>query len=177
GDRSRGRRAGVDVPGHRAGHPGGGARAAVRAVRDRAQGRHGPGPGDRQEDHRRPPRHDPSGHRTLRNDVRDPHARLARHRRRLTMLALRGIVRTFGRRRAVADVSFEVAAGEAVLLVGENGAGKTTLLRIATGFLDPDAGEVIVAGIAMAGERARAQGRLGYLPEQAPAPSELTVRA
>jgi len=92
------------------------------------------------------------------------------------MLALRGIVRTFGRRRAVAGVSFEVAAGEAVLLVGENGAGKTTLLRIATGFLDPDAGEVIVAGIAMAHERARAQAQLGYLPEQAPAPSELTVR-
>jgi ABC-2 type transport system ATP-binding protein len=92
------------------------------------------------------------------------------------MLALRGIVRTFGRRRAVAGVSFEVAAGEAVLLVGENGAGKTTLLRIATGFLDPDAGEVIVAGIAMARERARAQAQLGYLPEQAPAPSELTVR-
>jgi gliding motility-associated transport system ATP-binding protein len=92
------------------------------------------------------------------------------------MLALRGIVRTFGRRRAVAGVSLEVAAGEAVLLVGRNGAGKTTLLRIATGFLDPDAGEVIVDGIAMARQRARAQARLGYLPEHAPAPGELTVR-
>lgn len=92
------------------------------------------------------------------------------------MLALRGIVRAFGRRRAVAAVSFEVAAGEAVLLVGRNGAGKTTLLRIATGFLDPDAGEVVVAGIAMARQRARAQARLGYLPEHAPAPAELTVR-
>jgi len=92
------------------------------------------------------------------------------------MLALRGIVRTFGRRRAVADVSFEVAAGEAVLLVGRNGAGKTTLLRVATGYLDPDAGEVIVDGIALARERTRAQRRLGYLPEHAPAPSELTVR-
>jgi ABC-2 type transport system ATP-binding protein len=92
------------------------------------------------------------------------------------MLALRGIARAFGRRRAVVDVSFEVARGEAVLLVGRNGAGKTTLLRIATGFLDPDAGEVIVDGIAMARERARAQARLGYLPEQAPAPGELTVR-
>jgi ABC-2 type transport system ATP-binding protein len=91
------------------------------------------------------------------------------------MLALRGIVRAFGRHRAVADVSFEVAAGEAVLLVGRNGAGKTTLLRIATGFLDPDAGEVVVAGIAMARDRARAQAKLGYLPEHAPAPSELTV--
>jgi ABC-2 type transport system ATP-binding protein len=91
------------------------------------------------------------------------------------MLALRGIVRSFGDRRAVAGVTFEVVAGEAVLLVGRNGAGKTTLLRIATGFLDPDAGEVIVDGIAMARERARAQARLGYLPEQAPAPGELTV--
>jgi ABC-2 type transport system ATP-binding protein len=92
------------------------------------------------------------------------------------MLALRGIVRAFGRRRAVDDVSLEVAAGEAVLLVGRNGAGKTTLLRIATGFLDPDAGEVVVAGIAMARERGRAQAHLGYLPEHAPAPGELTVR-
>ncbi|HEX3476159.1 MAG TPA: ABC transporter ATP-binding protein [Kofleriaceae bacterium] len=92
------------------------------------------------------------------------------------MLALRGIVRSFGRRRAVDGVSLEVAAGEAVLLVGRNGAGKTTLLRIAAGFLDPDQGEVIVDGIAMARQRARAQARLGYLPEHAPAPGELTVR-
>jgi ABC-2 type transport system ATP-binding protein len=92
------------------------------------------------------------------------------------MLALRGIVRTFGRRRAVAGVALEVAAGEAVLLVGRNGAGKTTLLRIAAGFLDPDEGEVVVDGIAMARQRARAQARLGYLAEHAPAPGELTVR-
>src|SRR3982751_5396768 len=79
------------------------------------------------------------------------------------MLALRGIARSFGARRALADVSLDIAAGEAVLLVGRNGAGKTTLLRIATGFLDPDAGEVHVDGIALARERARAQARLGYL--------------
>ena len=92
------------------------------------------------------------------------------------MLALRGIARAFGSRRAVVDVSLDVAAGEAVLLVGRNGAGKTTLLRIATWFLDPDAGEVTIDGVALARDRARAQGRMGYLPEHAPAPSELTVR-
>ena len=91
------------------------------------------------------------------------------------MLALRGIERAFGSRRAVAGVSLDVGAGEAVLLVGRNGAGKTTLLRIATGFLDPDAGEVTIDGIAVAAARALAQARLGYLPEHAPAPSELTV--
>jgi ABC-2 type transport system ATP-binding protein len=93
------------------------------------------------------------------------------------MLALAGIEKAYGAWRALAGVSLEVAAGEAVLLVGRNGAGKTTLLRIATGYLDPDAGTVTIDGIAVASQRARAQAKLGYLPEQAPAPVELTVRA
>ncbi len=92
------------------------------------------------------------------------------------MLALRGIDKAFGERRAVREVTLEVAPGEAVLLVGRNGAGKTTLLRVATGFLDPDAGDVIVDRIAMLADRQRAQRRLGYLPEHAPAPAELTAR-
>ncbi len=99
------------------------------------------------------------------------------------MLALRGIAKRFGSRRALAGVTLDVSAGEAVLLVGRNGAGKTTLLRIATGFLDPDApgpeprpDAVTIDGISMLTDRARAQARLGYLPEHAPAPFELTVR-
>ena len=92
------------------------------------------------------------------------------------LAGLTGIAKAYGTRRALLGVSLEVAAGEAVLLVGRNGAGKTTLLRIATGFLDPDAGSVAIAGISMASQRARAQRQLGYLPEHAPAPAELTVR-
>src|SRR5205823_3233788 len=92
------------------------------------------------------------------------------------MLRLAGIAKAFGARRALAGVTLEVAAGEAVLLVGRNGAGKTTLLRIATGFLDPDAGEAVIDGIPLARQRARAQAKLGYLPEHAPAPPELAVR-
>ena len=92
------------------------------------------------------------------------------------MLRLAAIDKTFGARRALAGVTLEVAAGEAVLLVGRNGAGKTTLLRIATGYLDPDAGDVAIDGIDVAEQRARAQAKLGYLPEHAPAPPELSVR-
>lgn len=92
------------------------------------------------------------------------------------MLAVRGASRAFGARRAVAGVSFEVAAGEAVLLVGRNGAGKTTLLRLVTGFLDADDGDIVVGGVDMRRDRAKAQRLLGYLPEHAPAPAELTVR-
>jgi len=91
------------------------------------------------------------------------------------LLELRAIDKAFGARHAVAGVSLAVAAGEAVLLVGRNGAGKTTLLRVATGYLDADAGDVIVDGVDLGRARAAAQARLGYLPEHAPAPPELTV--
>lgn len=74
------------------------------------------------------------------------------------------------------DVSLSVVSGEPALLVGRNGAGKTTLLRIATGFMDPDHGDVAVDGVSMAVNRARAQAKLGYLPEQAPVPLDLIVR-
>lgn len=92
------------------------------------------------------------------------------------MLALRSVARSFGARKALAGVTLDVAAGEAVLLVGRNGAGKTTLLRIATGFLDPDAGDVTIDGVALARDRAAAQARFGYLPEHAPAPVDMIVR-
>jgi ABC-2 type transport system ATP-binding protein len=91
------------------------------------------------------------------------------------VLAARGIDKSFGARCALDAVTLEVAAGEAVLLVGRNGAGKTTLLRIVTGFLDPDAGEVLIDGVSIA-NRAAAQAKLGYLPEHAPAPGDVIVR-
>ena len=89
------------------------------------------------------------------------------------MLALREIAKSYAR---LLNISLEVAVGEILLLAGENGAGKTTLLRIATGYLDPDAGEVTIDGIPMATARAAAQAKLGYLPEHAPSPAELTPR-
>jgi ABC-2 type transport system ATP-binding protein len=92
------------------------------------------------------------------------------------VLVLSKIDKAFGAVQALAGVSLEVAAGEAVLLVGRNGAGKTTLLRIATGYLDADAGEVMIDGVSMLRDRRRAQRKLGYLPEHAPSPPDLTVR-
>jgi ABC-2 type transport system ATP-binding protein len=93
------------------------------------------------------------------------------------VLELRGIRKAYGARRAVDDVSLTVEAGQAVLLVGRNGAGKTTLLRVATGFLDADAGSVTIGGVDLVKDRAGAQAKLGYLPEHAPAPTDLSVRA
>ena len=92
------------------------------------------------------------------------------------MLDLVGIGKSYGARRALLDVTLRVNAGEAVLLVGRNGAGKTTLLRIATGYLDADDGDVTIDNVVLSADRSAAQRKLGYLPEHAPAPVELTVR-
>lgn len=58
------------------------------------------------------------------------------------MLNLSAIGKSYGQHRVLADVSFSVAAGERVGLVGPNGSGKTTLLKIAAGLIAPDVGSV-----------------------------------
>lgn len=63
-----------------------------------------------------------------------------------TLLSIRGIAKTFGRRPVLRDISLEVAAGEFLTILGESGSGKTTLLRIIAGFEDPTSGEVWMSG-------------------------------
>jgi len=57
-----------------------------------------------------------------------------------------GLRKTFGKVRAVHDVSFEVPAGSLITLLGPSGCGKTTTLRLIAGLERPDAGEVHVGG-------------------------------
>jgi ribose transport system ATP-binding protein len=62
------------------------------------------------------------------------------------VLELRGVSRTFGAVRALTDVSFDCHAGEVHALLGENGSGKSTLLGIASGFVEPDRGQIVIGG-------------------------------
>jgi len=57
-----------------------------------------------------------------------------------------GLRKTFGDVTAVADVSFHIANGERLALLGESGCGKTTLLRMIAGFERPDEGRILVDG-------------------------------
>jgi heme exporter protein A len=59
---------------------------------------------------------------------------------------LSGVVRRFGRRRAVNGVDLSLLSGDCLALFGPNGAGKTTLLRVIAGLLKPTEGSVHVSG-------------------------------
>ena len=58
------------------------------------------------------------------------------------LLEARGIVKSFGRVRALRGASFTVNPGEVVALIGDNGAGKSTLVKTLSGVLTPDDGEI-----------------------------------
>lgn len=79
------------------------------------------------------------------------------------MLRLRGIVKSYGDRRALDDVSFDVAPGRLTGFVGGNGAGKTTTMRIVLGLLSHEAGEVTLDGQALTPAHRRG---FGYMPEE-----------
>jgi ABC-2 type transport system ATP-binding protein len=89
---------------------------------------------------------------------------------------LESVDRRFGKLTALDDVSFDLQPGEVLGLLGPNGAGKTTTMRVITGYLRPDGGQVHVGDIDVGREPVQARRLIGYLPESAPVPRELTVR-
>lgn len=82
------------------------------------------------------------------------------------VISLDAVSKTYGRETVVSGVSFDIQAGECVVLVGHNGAGKTTLMKLMLGLTRPSAGSVKVLGGNPAVSKAASQHRsLGYLPE------------
>ena len=69
------------------------------------------------------------------------------------VLELRGVTRTFPGHKAVDDVSLSLERGGFYSLLGPSGCGKTTTLRLVAGFEQPDAGDVLLNGVSVAGRR------------------------
>ena len=79
------------------------------------------------------------------------------------VLRVWGIEKSFGRHKVLQEVSFEIAPGTLVGIVGENGAGKSTLLKILAGELRANRGQIV------------RRGTQGYCPQQVILHDDLTV--
>ena len=91
------------------------------------------------------------------------------------MIEVKGLVKTYGAKRAVDGVTFTVKRGDILGFLGPNGAGKSTTMKMITGFLRPDAGTAKVDGVDVTVDPVAVKTKLGYLPESAPAYPEMTV--
>ncbi|HTH50090.1 MAG TPA: ATP-binding cassette domain-containing protein [Candidatus Limnocylindria bacterium] len=92
------------------------------------------------------------------------------------MITVENLVKEFGPKKAVNNVTFTVQRGEILGFLGPNGAGKSTTMRMITGFFPPTSGRVKVGGHDLAENPIEAKKLLGYLPEAAPCYSDMTVR-
>jgi ABC-2 type transport system ATP-binding protein len=91
-------------------------------------------------------------------------------------IIVEGLTKRFGRRTALADVSFSVGWGEVFGFLGPNGAGKTTTVRTLGTLIAPSAGSAVVAGIALNAENAVAiRSRIAIMPEAPGLYPRLTV--
>lgn len=79
------------------------------------------------------------------------------------MIQVRKLIKRFGPKTVLNQLSLEVADGEFVAILGPNGAGKTTLLRILSSLSKPTFGEISIAGFSLPSQSANVRQRLGVV--------------
>ncbi|MBX9747947.1 MAG: ATP-binding cassette domain-containing protein, partial [Hyphomonadaceae bacterium] len=89
-------------------------------------------------------------------------------------LEAEGLVKRYGARTAVEDLTFQVPRGAIYGVLGPNGAGKSSTLRMLVGVMRPTAGRIAVLGGPPTREAMR---RVGYLPEERGLYRSMTARA
>jgi heme exporter protein A len=92
------------------------------------------------------------------------------------VIELEGLVRRYGEREALSDVSLSLPAGGTLVVFGPNGAGKTTLLRVLSTLLRPHSGEVTVLDRRLPRDAWAVRGRVGLLGHEPLLYRELTAR-
>ena len=93
------------------------------------------------------------------------------------VLRTEGLVKTYGKRTVVNNVSFDVKQGEIVGLLGPNGAGKTTSFYMTTGLVVPNAGRIFIGDLEITKFPVykRARNGIGYLAQEASVFRKMTV--
>lgn len=83
----------------------------------------------------------------------------------IAALSVKGVSKSFGQRKALIDVGFDVPRGVFFGLVGPNAAGKTTLLRAVTGLAAPDCGDIVLLGRPVWPDPSAIRACTGVLPD------------
>lgn len=91
------------------------------------------------------------------------------------MIEVSHLSKNYGERRAISDLSFNIARGEVVGFLGPNGAGKSTTMKIITGFMAPSSGQAKVCGFDVFEHPLEVKRRIGYLPETPPLYTDMLV--
>ena len=94
----------------------------------------------------------------------------------IPLIETRSLVKRYGDKIAVDDISFEVRAGEIFGFLGPNGAGKTTTIKTIVGLLRPSSGSVRVAGYDVQLQPLQAKAASGYVPDTPNLYAKLTGR-
>jgi ABC-2 type transport system ATP-binding protein len=91
------------------------------------------------------------------------------------ILRVRGLIKRYGKLRAVDALDIDIAAGEFVALLGPNGAGRTTLFQMLTGLFTPDAGTATIAGHDIRRDTTAALAAIGVVFQQPTIDLEMSV--
>lgn len=82
-----------------------------------------------------------------------------------SVLKIERLSKSFGRKKIIDDISFEVKSGEVFGFLGPNGAGKTTTLKMVMGFLSVDSGSISISGYSLSKDYESAMSQLGGIVE------------
>src|SRR4051794_5129895 len=91
------------------------------------------------------------------------------------MIVVDNVSKYYGAQRAVADLSFEIRAGECVGFLGLNGAGKSTTLRLLSCLVLPTSGRIRIGGVDVVEDPHAIRKLIGYLPDTPPLYAEMSV--
>lgn len=91
------------------------------------------------------------------------------------IIQAKGLTKTFGKRIAVNNLSFEVEKGEIMGFLGPNAAGKTTTMKMLTCFYPPTSGTAIVNGCDVMEDSLGVRRSIGFMPENVPVYTDMTV--
>ena len=80
------------------------------------------------------------------------------------MIQIQNLVKRFGSKYAVDDISFTIDEGEVVGFLGPNGAGKSTTMNIVSGYMSSTSGTALIGGVDILENPIEAKKLIGYLP-------------